>query len=62
MGNDYLAMGKVAIVSAHIYLANGSQRAQLLTETGLDTWGFKKSVFYLFFIKISQNGQIVNPL
>ena len=61
MGNDYLAMGKVAIVSAHIYLANGSQRVQLLTETGLDTWGFKKSVFYLF-LKISQNGQIVNPL
>ena len=61
MGNGCLAMGKMAIVSAHICLANGSQRVQLLTETGLDTWGFKKSVFYLF-LKISQNGQIVNPL
>ena len=37
MGNSYLVMGKMAIVSAHICLANGSQRVQLLTETGLDT-------------------------
>ena len=33
MGNGYLVMGKMAIVSAHICLANGSQRVQLLTET-----------------------------
>ena len=61
MGNGYLAMGKMAIVTATICLANVSQRVQLLTETGLDTWGFKKSLFYPF-LKISQNGQIVNPL
>ena len=59
MGNSNSPMGKMAILSAHICLANGSQRVQLLTET--DAWGFKKSLFNLF-LKISQNGKIVNPL
>ena len=33
MGNSNSPMGKMAILSAHICLANGSQRVQLLTET-----------------------------